>query len=349
MKMKRRDLEEEVQTLAARFDAVVKLLPAKAALPILKQIEVLQRRVRPKQHVKGSALKNQNSGLLKPVRVSKCMAEFAGWDADALHSRVDVTKAICDYIKKHSLQKPSNKKTILPDTALQTLLSWNDADEQATAVVTSVKADAITFRIQTPADAGRRPASYYNNADLTAEDGTFIANIKKLTRAAAAEGEGAAEGDSAGRDEVDGKDGVFCAVLDRAHDVVQERATVLLKASLTYPKIQTRISVHLAESVNKLKTKKSPTTPLTSDDSDLKTGRGPGRKTTRRAKPEEDKTVECVTTHSQESAPVPVKTKQKKSAKQNEACSESTKKPRPKKGEKAKAVGGEAQDAEAQA
>jgi len=250
--MKRRGLEEEVQTLATRFDSVISLLPAKAVLPILKQIEVLQKRVRPKQLVKGSSLKNQNSGLLKPVRVSEQMSLFAGWDKDELHSRVDVTKAICDYIKKNNLQKQSNKKTILPDEVLQKLLAWNDLNEQAEVVVVAVsddsEVDAIAFQIQSPPMVGLKTMSYYNNADLTTRDGVFVASIKKLTEAPVPEEEAS-------------EIVKFCAVLDKVQEKIQIADTLMLRPSLTYPKIQTRISAHLAESIKTPKKKTKPVPP----------------------------------------------------------------------------------------
>jgi chromatin remodeling complex protein RSC6 len=65
---------------------------------------------------------NPNSGFKKPVVVSKDVQKFAGWKEDELHSRIDVTKFICDYIKTNSLQNPDDKRRIIPDKKLRTLL-----------------------------------------------------------------------------------------------------------------------------------------------------------------------------------------------------------------------------------
>ncbi len=71
-----------------------------------------------------------NGGFMKPVRISKAMAKFAGWDPKELRSRVDVTKAVCDYVKTHNLQNPADKRQILVDTKLSKLLDYNPDKEE---------------------------------------------------------------------------------------------------------------------------------------------------------------------------------------------------------------------------
>ena len=68
---------------------------------------------------------NTNSGFLKPVRISKELAEFTGWDEEEPKSRVDVTKFICNYIKEKELQNPDDRRQILADKPLQKLLSYD--------------------------------------------------------------------------------------------------------------------------------------------------------------------------------------------------------------------------------
>ena len=67
---------------------------------------------------------NANSGFMKPVSISKEMSNFAGWKSDELHSRVDVTKYICNYIKDNNLQNPADKRQITPDAKLKKLLNY---------------------------------------------------------------------------------------------------------------------------------------------------------------------------------------------------------------------------------
>lgn len=65
---------------------------------------------------------NANSGFLRPVGISDEMRKFAGWPKGEVHSRVDVTKNICEYIASNGLQNPEDKRQIIPDTKLKKLL-----------------------------------------------------------------------------------------------------------------------------------------------------------------------------------------------------------------------------------
>ena len=72
---------------------------------------------------------NNNSGFLKPVKISAEMAKFTGWDKDELRSRVDVTKHLCQYIRENNLQNPKDKRQILADSKLQKLLRYDPKKE----------------------------------------------------------------------------------------------------------------------------------------------------------------------------------------------------------------------------
>ena len=69
---------------------------------------------------------NNISGFKKPVVISPELAKFAGWNDNELHSRVDVTNYICDYIKKNDLQNPTDRRNIHPDKKLKKLLGITD-------------------------------------------------------------------------------------------------------------------------------------------------------------------------------------------------------------------------------
>jgi chromatin remodeling complex protein RSC6 len=69
--------------------------------------------------------RNTTSGFMKPVPVSKDMAKFAGWNANDLKSRVDVTKTLCEYIKTNNLQNPEDRRQILADSNLCKLLRYD--------------------------------------------------------------------------------------------------------------------------------------------------------------------------------------------------------------------------------
>lgn len=55
------------------------------------------------------------SAFMKPVAVSDALAAVVG---KGPMPRTDVTKKIWDYIKKHKLQDPKNKRNIKPDEKL---------------------------------------------------------------------------------------------------------------------------------------------------------------------------------------------------------------------------------------
>ncbi len=70
-----------------------------------------------------------NSGFMKPVKISKDLAKFTGWDDAQLRSRVDVTKYICSYIKEHNLQDGQDRRKIIPDNKLTSLLGYDRKKE----------------------------------------------------------------------------------------------------------------------------------------------------------------------------------------------------------------------------
>jgi len=77
------------------------------------------------KHKTPSARRNNNSGFLKPVNISGDIAKFTGLDPKTQHSRVDVTKFLCKYIKDKNLQNPEDKRQIRADPALTKLLNYD--------------------------------------------------------------------------------------------------------------------------------------------------------------------------------------------------------------------------------
>jgi upstream activation factor subunit UAF30 len=57
-----------------------------------------------------------NAGFMKPVTPSKVLAEVVG--AEPM-PRTEVTKKVWDYIKKHDLQDPANRRMINADAKLE--------------------------------------------------------------------------------------------------------------------------------------------------------------------------------------------------------------------------------------
>lgn len=65
------------------------------------------------------------SGFMKPVMISEEMASFTGLDKTGSFPRPAITKFVCEYIKKHNLQNPNDKREFRVDAALQRLLKYD--------------------------------------------------------------------------------------------------------------------------------------------------------------------------------------------------------------------------------
>ena len=70
------------------------------------------------------ATKQKNSKFMKPMKPSKELAAIVG---DGPMPRTEVTKNLWQYIKKHSLQDPKNKRNINPDDKLQKIFGGKKA------------------------------------------------------------------------------------------------------------------------------------------------------------------------------------------------------------------------------
>lgn len=141
----RESVEEEFNAIMASVEAeITRLRSSSAKSKGVKFLRTVNKRVR---ILKNHALRisktkttnrrnNGNSGFLKPVQISKDLATFTGWDRDQPRSRVEVTKFICNYIKEHDLQNPSDRRQIVVDndSKLKTLLKFvpTKPDEQLT-------------------------------------------------------------------------------------------------------------------------------------------------------------------------------------------------------------------------
>lgn len=118
-KMKK-DIEIEMTTLEVMIKKLS--LTNEEMKPVLKQITIIRKATTPRKSLR---VHNTNSGLQKLLKISKEMAAFAGWGDEELHSRVDVTKVICEYIKKNNIQKENDKRIIILDQRLKDILQYN--------------------------------------------------------------------------------------------------------------------------------------------------------------------------------------------------------------------------------
>ena len=77
-----------------------------------KEVNKGKRTRRPPQEVDPDA-PPRTSALHKPVAISNELCKFLGFEPDTEHSRREVTQGINDYIKKHELQDPKNRRFML--------------------------------------------------------------------------------------------------------------------------------------------------------------------------------------------------------------------------------------------
>lgn len=136
----REDLEQQFDSLVALLDAEVTQLrgeDGKKVRPVgqrflrsvLKQVKQLRTdslRVSSRRVRRQNAPRSTNSGFMKPVKISREMQKFTGLRDDQLVSRVDVTKAICQYVKNNNLQNQSDRRQFTPDEKLGKLLGTSE-------------------------------------------------------------------------------------------------------------------------------------------------------------------------------------------------------------------------------
>lgn len=106
---------------------------------LLKQVEVVRRNAKARRPAK-DRVANMKSGLEKLCIVSKEMEEFSAswepitheivknnfvqWKPNDKQSRIGATRMICAYIRDNNLQNPENRRDIILDEALKTLLRY---------------------------------------------------------------------------------------------------------------------------------------------------------------------------------------------------------------------------------
>ena len=96
-----------------------------------KYIKDINRKTKRKRGttVDGEQKKRAPSGFAKPALISPELCSFLGKPKGTEMARTEVTKFLTTYIKEHELQDPSNRRKILPDKKLQTLLNTKKSDE----------------------------------------------------------------------------------------------------------------------------------------------------------------------------------------------------------------------------
>lgn len=116
-------INEEIETLRSSEE---KVKGVKFLRTVNKLVKILHKdyqrvlKLKKKRNVTGN-----KSGFMKPVKITKDLADFTGWDANGEYSRTEVTRFICDYIRENNLQNPNDRREINPDKKLKELLKFN--------------------------------------------------------------------------------------------------------------------------------------------------------------------------------------------------------------------------------
>lgn len=98
-------------------------------LKVLSKDWEKQQKIIDKVQKKRQNAKNSPSGFAKPNKISDELCDFIGEPRGTEKSRTDITRFINAYIKEHSLNKPENKRFILPDDKLRKILNVDAKEE----------------------------------------------------------------------------------------------------------------------------------------------------------------------------------------------------------------------------
>jgi chromatin remodeling complex protein RSC6 len=122
--------ENVVQVLADKIGnlaSIVKDIQA-SLKPVLKEHDKLRKIVERIQKKRDNARKSP-SGFAKPNKISDELCDFIGVPHGTEKSRTDITRYINAYVKEHNLNKPTNRRIILPDEKLKKILKINNNEE----------------------------------------------------------------------------------------------------------------------------------------------------------------------------------------------------------------------------
>ena len=68
------------------------------------------------------------SGFAKPQKLSEALTAFLGISKETMMARTEVTKEINKYVKANNLQNPENKRELILDDKLRTIIVANEGE-----------------------------------------------------------------------------------------------------------------------------------------------------------------------------------------------------------------------------
>jgi chromatin remodeling complex protein RSC6 len=116
-------LVEKISTLATLIKEV------QNALKIVSKDFEKQSKIIEKVQKKRENARKSPSGFAKPNKISDLLCDFLGVPHGTEKSRTDVTRFINAYVKEHNLNNPTNRRVILPDAKLKSILNIKDGEE----------------------------------------------------------------------------------------------------------------------------------------------------------------------------------------------------------------------------
>ena len=121
-------MHENMATLTALYGQFAQLKKSYVTLEksVVRELKSAYKTANKKKRKAGN---RAPSGFVKPTLISNELAAFLEKPSGTEMARTEVTREINAYIRKHSLQDPSNGRKINPDTHLRKLLKLGDGDE----------------------------------------------------------------------------------------------------------------------------------------------------------------------------------------------------------------------------
>jgi len=119
-----------LEDLGSKLTALASLLKETqvAFKTLTKEYERMKKVISKTERKRANARTNPN-GFAKPTKITDVLCNFLGVPSGTEVSRTDVTRKINQYIKEHNLNKPENKRIILPDEKLSVILGVKPAEE----------------------------------------------------------------------------------------------------------------------------------------------------------------------------------------------------------------------------
>jgi len=118
---------DEVATKIGALAALLKETQA-ALRNLTKDYDRMKKLVEKTERKRANARSNPN-GFAKPSKITDELCDFLGVAKGTEMSRTDVTRKVNAYIKEHNLNKPENRRIILPDPKLRKILGVKPEDE----------------------------------------------------------------------------------------------------------------------------------------------------------------------------------------------------------------------------